>query len=74
MGDAPDMLYSDRAMEEMALANNPPSGAIYDSKRDGTRLISLGVTEHWNKAIDKQYSRNLKTGEGIELVYSLVNN
>jgi hypothetical protein len=70
--DAPDMLYSDHAMEEMALANNPPSGTIYDPERDGTRLASLGTTEHWNNATDKKYSRNLKTGNGIELVYSPV--
>ena len=70
--DAPDMMYSDHAMEEMALANNPPSGSVYDPERDGTTLSSLGVTEHWNNPIDKQYSRNLNTGEGIELVYSLI--
>ena len=71
--DAPDMMYSDHAMEEMALANNPPSKTVYDPERDGTTLGSLGVTEHWNNPIDKQYSRNMKTGEGIELVYSLIN-
>jgi len=70
--DAPDMMYSDHAMEEMALADNPPSGVVYDPERDGTRLTSLGVTEHWNNPTDKKYSRNLKTGNGIELVYSLV--
>jgi hypothetical protein len=70
--DAPEMMYSDYAMEEMALANNPPSGTVYDPERDGTTLGSLGVAEHWNNPRDKQYSRNLKTGEGIELVYSLV--
>ena len=68
------MLYSDHAMEEMALANNPPSGVIYDPERDGTRLTSLGTTEHWNNPRDKKYSRNLKTGNGIELVYSKVKN
>jgi hypothetical protein len=31
-------------------------------------LSSLGVHEHWNNAQDKKYSRNLKTGAGIELV------
>ena len=72
--DAPDMKYSDFYLEEMALANNPPSGSVYDPERDGIRLTSLGVTEHWNNAIDKKYSRNLKTGDGIELVYSLVRN
>jgi uncharacterized protein (DUF362 family) len=72
--DAPDMKYSDFYLEEMALANNPPSGTVYDPERDGTKLTSLGVTEHWNNAFDKKYSRNLKTGDGIELVYSLVKN
>lgn len=72
--DAPDMKYSDFYLEEMALANNPPSGTVYDPERDGTQLTSLGVTEHWNNAIDKKYSRNLKTGNGIELVYSYVLN
>jgi len=71
--DAPDMMYSDHAMEEMALAGNPPSGAIYDPERDGTRLTSLGTAEHWNNPIDKKYSRNLKSGNGIELVYKKVN-
>jgi len=70
--DAPDMMYSDYAMEEMALANNPPSGTVYDPERDGTRLNSLGVTEHWNNPIEKKYSRNLKTGNGIELIYKKV--
>ena len=70
--DAPDMMYSDYAMEEMALANDPPSGAFYDPNHDGVRLQSLGVTEHWNNPIDKQYTRNLKTGDGIELLYHKV--
>ncbi len=70
--DAPDLKYSDMYLKESALANNPPSGTVYDPERDGTRLPSLGVMEHWNNAIDKKYSRNLKTGDGIELVYKLV--
>jgi len=42
----------------------------YDPENDGTELpSSLGVHEHWNNAIDKQYSRNLGADEGIELVY-----
>ncbi len=55
-------------LHEMALANNPPSGTFYDPERDGTRLLSQGVHEHWNNPTDKQYSRNLGTGNGIELV------
>jgi hypothetical protein len=50
------------------LANNPPSGTFYDPGKTGSRLPSLGVHEHWNNPTDKQYSRNLGTGAGIELV------
>jgi parallel beta-helix repeat protein len=55
-------------LHEAALADNPPSGTVYDPENDGTRLASLGVHEHWNNPVDKKYSRNLGTGEGIELV------
>ena len=60
----------DNYLHEAALADNPPSGAIYDPENDGTSLESLGVHEHWNNATDKQYSRNLdpNNGTGIELV------
>lgn len=58
----------DNALHESALANNPPSGVIYDPENDGTRLKSLGVHEHWNNNTDKKYSRNLGKGNGIELV------
>ena len=55
---------------EAALVNKPPSGTFYDPDHEGnvTRLASLGVYEHWNNPTDKQYSRNLGTGNGIELV------
>ena len=58
---------TDDYLHEAALADNPPSGTFYDPERDGMRLASLGVHEHWNNPIDKQYSRNLGTGDGIEL-------
>lgn len=61
-GGAQDYLH------EAALASNPLSGTFYDPAGTGTRLKSLGVHEHWNNAIDKQYSRNLGKSEGIELV------
>lgn len=63
-GGAEDYLH------EAALADDPPSGTFYDPdhKGDVTPLESLGVHEHWDNAIDKQYSRNLGAGEGIELV------
>jgi hypothetical protein len=40
----------------------------YDPEGDGTLLASLGMHEHWNNPTDKKYSRNLGTGEGIELI------
>jgi hypothetical protein len=61
-GGAEDYLH------EMAQADQPVSATFYDPARTGTRLPSLGVHEHWNNAISKQYSRNLGTGTGIELV------
>jgi|WetSurMetagenome_2_1015567.scaffolds.fasta_scaffold02991_8 hypothetical protein len=70
--DAPDMKYSDYYLNESALADNPPSGTVYDPERDGTRLTSLGVSEHWNNPTEKKYSRNLNNGKGIELIYSRV--
>ena len=58
----------DNYMHEAALADNPPSGTFYDPENDGIPLESLGVHEHWNNSTDKEYSRNLGTGEGIEIV------
>jgi len=55
-------------LHEAAQADNPPSGTVYDPEGDGTPLASLGVHEHWNNPVDKKYSRNLGTGDGIELV------
>ena len=58
----------DNYLHEAALAGQPPSAVRYAPAGDGKRLSSLGVHEHWNNAERKQYSRNLGTGEGIELV------
>lgn len=58
----------DNYLHEASLAHNPPSGVFYDPERDGSRLSSLGVHEHWNNATDKKYTRNLATGSGIELI------
>jgi hypothetical protein len=68
--DHPRMSGADDYLHEAALANDPPSGTFYDPDHatSTTRLASLGVHEHWNNAQDKQYSRNLGTGSGIELV------
>lgn len=43
-------------------------GITYDPDNDGILFASLGVHEHWNDSINKQYTRNLGTGEGIELI------
>ena len=68
--DAPHRLGTNDYLIEAALANNPPSGSFYDPDHKGNvaRLASLGVYEHWNNPADKQYSRNLGTGKGIELI------
>jgi len=47
---------------------NWPEGVVYDPDNSGKPVPVLGVHEHWNNPIDKQYSRNLGTGNGIELV------
>jgi hypothetical protein len=68
--DAPHRLGTNDYLIEAALANNPPSGSFYDPDHKGNvaRLASLGVYENWNNPNDKQYSRNLKTANGIELI------
>lgn len=58
----------DNYLHEAAQADNPPSGTFYHPNGDSIRLQSLGVHEHWNNPVDKQYTRNLGTGEGIELI------
>jgi uncharacterized protein (DUF362 family) len=52
---------ADNYLHEAALAHQAPSGYVYAG-------ASLGVHEHWSDPVNKQYSRNLGTGEGIELV------
>jgi uncharacterized protein (DUF362 family) len=60
----------DDYLREAALAHSPPSGTFYDPDHAAPvkRLASLGVHEHWNNPQQKKYSRNLGTGQGIELV------
>jgi len=72
LGDEPASLYVQRGLgldnylHEAALAYDPPSRTLY--RPDGIPLPSLGVHEHWNNPIDRQYSRNLGLDAGIELV------
>ena len=58
----------DNYLHEAAMAHDPASGTVYDPEGDGVALASLGVHEHWNNPIDKQYSGNLGAAGGIELV------
>ncbi len=45
-----------------------PEGIEYDPEDDGTVIGSLGVHEHWDNVDNRKYSRNLGTGDGIELI------
>jgi hypothetical protein len=69
VADANDYSTADDYLHEAAVAHDPCSGTLYDPDGEG-RLESLGVHEHWNNATDKQYSRNLRTSGGVELVSS----
>lgn len=68
--DYPHMSGADDYLHEAALADHPPSETFYDPDHAArvSRLGSLGVHEHWNNAKEKQYSRDLGKGEGIELI------
>ncbi|MCF8357210.1 MAG: DUF362 domain-containing protein [Prolixibacteraceae bacterium] len=46
-----------------------PEDIEYDPDNTGEPISSLGVHEHWNNPDDMKYSRNLGSGNGIELVY-----
>ena len=60
----------DNYLHEAALAYAPPSGTLYnsDSAHPTAPFPSLGVHEHWNNSTQKLYSRNLGSGQGIELL------
>jgi hypothetical protein len=58
----------DDYLHQAADSANWPSGIKYDPNNDGTYIASLGVHEHWNNATAKKYTRDLRTGMGIELI------
>jgi hypothetical protein len=58
----------DDYLHQAADKANWPKDLIYDPEGDGTPLKSMGVHEHWNNSNDKQYTRNLATGTGIQLI------
>ena len=55
----------DNYLKEAAKGKNDKLG---DYRPNGVKTGSLGVFEHWNNSLDKQYSRNLGKNEGIELI------
>ncbi len=67
-GCFPRFQGTDDFLHQAADPANWPAGIEYDPEGDGSILTSLGVHEHWNNPIDKEYTRNLETGDGIELV------
>lgn len=58
----------DDYLHQAADKGNWASSIVYDPENDGVELKSLGVHEHWNNPASKQYSKNLGTGNGIELI------
>jgi hypothetical protein len=64
----PNVNGVDDYLHQAADSVNWPAGIKYDPDNSGKPLSSLGCHEHWNNAVMKQYSRNLGTGKGIELI------
>ena len=64
----PNMYGVDDYLHQAADPANWPEGIVYDPDNSGKPIPVLGVHEHWNNPIDKQYTRDLGTGKGIELV------
>jgi hypothetical protein len=67
-GPFPRFKGTDDFLHQAADPTNWPSDIDYDPENDGSVLTSMGTHEHWNNYTDKLYSRNLGTGEGIELI------
>ena len=64
----PNFEGTDDHLQQAADSSLWPEDITYDPENDGTPIGSLGVHEHWNNANDMQYSRDLGSGSGIELV------
>ncbi len=58
----------DDYLHQAADSSHWAEGIVYDPDNDGILIPSLGVHEHWNDSLLKQYTRNLGTGTGIELI------
>ena len=58
----------DDYLHQAASKENWPKGITYDPDKSGTPIPSLGVHEHWNNPVDKNYLGNMGKSNGIELV------
>jgi hypothetical protein len=67
--DYPVMGGVDDYLHQSADSGWWPVDIVYDPDGDGSPIPSLGTHEHWNNSDDKEYSRNLGTGDGIELIF-----
>ena len=67
-----DMYGADDFLHQAADSANWAEGIIYDPDADGILIPSMGVHEHWNNDVDKEYTRNLGIGDGIELLKYLM--
>ena len=64
----PNINGVDDYLHQAADSVNWPKGIIYDPDNSGKAIPSLGIHEHWNNPVNKQYSRNLGKPYGIELI------
>lgn len=64
----PNAYGVDDYMHQATDSANWSKGVKYDPDNSDKPIPVLGVHELWNNPVDKQYSRNLGTGNGIELV------
>jgi hypothetical protein len=64
----PNVYGVDDYLHQAADPSTWPVGIRYDPDNSGTPLQSLGVHEHWNDPVNKQYSSNLGKAGGIELI------
>ncbi len=62
----PNWVGVDDYLHQAADKTNWPEGIVYNPDGKG-ELKSLGIHEHWNDPVNKQYSRNLGMNKGIEL-------
>jgi hypothetical protein len=66
--DIPNVNGVDDYLHQAADPVNWPEGIVYDPDNSGKALTSLGIHEHWNNELLKQYSGNLGKTGGIELI------